>query len=307
MKRFPAGILATRCIPWTERGAFDAAMFRSGLRDVLSRGTKHLYLFGTAGEGHSVSDRQFDEIVGLFVDEMTRAAAEPMVGVISLSLGTLCERIDRARALGVRLFQIAFPAWGALHDHELDRFFEHTCGRFSDCRFLHYNLMRTKRVLTGREYGRFAERYPNLVATKNTTDGMAAIQSLIEEAPQLQHFLSERGYAFGSQFGECGLLASLVMNWPRLRELFDAGQRRDVATLTTIQRECQIVLKTLFEVVPEGRIDGAYDKLFEKMYDRAFPLRLLPPYVGSTDEEFTQFVRLLHSRLPDWVPATARE
>ena len=41
----------------------------------------------------------------------------------------------------------------------------------------------------------------------------------------------------------------------------------------------------------------------EKMYDPEIPLRLLPPYVGSSDDEYHAFVRLLRERLPEWVPA----
>ena len=77
----------------------------------------------------------------------------------------------------------------------------------------------------------------------------------------------------------------------------------DVDTLLSIQREVNIVVQTLFEAVPDNRIDGAYDKLFEKMYDAQTPLRMLPPYVGPSDDEYRTFVRLLGERLPEWVPA----
>ena len=53
----------------------------------------------------------------------------------------------------------------------------------------------------------------------------------------------------------------------------------------------------------DPRAPAGLDKLFEKMYDPEFPLRLLPPYVGSSDDEFRAFVRLLRERLPEWVPA----
>ena len=168
---------------------------------------------------------------------------------------------------------------------------------------MHYNLPRTKRMVTGREYGRLAAAHPNLVATKNCGDSLAHIASLMEDAPALQHFLSEAGYVYGSLFGECGILASFVMNWPKLHALHEAGQRRDVAALVAIHREIKIVIETLDEAVPDGRIDGAYDKLFEKMYDPEVPLRLLPPYLGASDDEYRNFVRLLAERLPEWVPA----
>ncbi len=302
MKRYPAGIMSTCCVPWDEEGHFAEAIFRRAVRSTLAEGTQHLYVFGTAGEGYAVTDQQFDQIVAAFADEMREGNAEPMVGVISPSLGTVCERIERCRDIGVQRFQISLPSWGALSECELFDFFDRVCGRFRDCQFLHYNLPRTKRMVTGKEYGRLAEEHPNLVATKNCGDSLAHIQGLLEHAPQLQHFLSETGYVYGSLFGECSILASFIMSWPKLKALFDAGIRRDFAALASLQQEVNIVRQTLFEAVPEGRIDGAYDKIFEKMYDPEFPLRLLPPYVGSSDDEYRAFVQLLGKRLPEWVP-----
>ena len=293
--------MSTCCIPWTEEYTLAEPVFRQSIRTAL-QGTPHLYVFGTAGEGYAVTARQFEQVVTVFADEMQRGGAEPMVGIIDLSLATICERITRARELGVRLFQVSLPSWGALSTAELHQFFDVVCGGFPDRRFLHYNLPRTKRLVTGREYGELARRHPNLVATKNCGDSLSHIQSLIEDAPELTHFLSENGYVYGSLWGECGILVSFIMNWPRLRELLEAGRRRDAARLVAIQREIRVVIQTLFETVPDNRIDGSYDKLFEKMYHPEFPLRLLPPYIGSTDEEFRAFVSLLGQRLPGWIP-----
>jgi len=300
-KRFLAGIMSTCCIPWDENGRFAERIFRKNVQHSLQQ-TKLLYVFGTAGEGYAVTDSQYEEIVTVFADEMRRGKAEPMVGIIGLSLGGIIERIQRGRDLGVQQFQISLPSWAALSEKELFSFFTHVCGGFPDCQFMHYNLLRTKRMVTGKEYGRLADEHPNLVATKNCGDSQSHLRSLIEDAPQLQHFLSEAGYVYGSLFGECGILASFIMNWPKQKALFEAGQHRDVATLVSIQREVDIVLRTLFETIPDNRIDGSYDKLFEKMYQPEMPLRLLPPYIGTSDEEYHSFVRLLKERLPEWVP-----
>src|SRR4051794_10296454 len=102
MKRYPPCIMATCCVPWDDQGRFAEPIFRRGVRSMLKAGTKHLYVFGTAGEGFAVADQQFDQIVTVFADEMRQGNAEPMVGVINLSLATILDRIERCRGRGVR-------------------------------------------------------------------------------------------------------------------------------------------------------------------------------------------------------------
>ena len=70
-KRFPSGIMATCCIPWDENDRFAERIFRLNVQHAL-HGTKFLYVFGTAGEGYAVTDRQYEEIVSAFADEMRR-------------------------------------------------------------------------------------------------------------------------------------------------------------------------------------------------------------------------------------------
>ena len=93
------------------------------------------------------------------------------------------------------------------------------------------------------------------------------------------------------------------MNWSALKTLWTAGRRGDLAAMVSIQSQVDIVARSLWEAVPDDRIDGSYDKIFEKMYDPEFPLRLLPPYAGSTDDEYEAFVNFLRKRLPEWVPS----
>lgn len=167
--RYPASILATCCIPWKEDFTFDSDRFRREVRMILQHLTKHVYIFGTAREGYGVTDRQFAEICAVFRQETAASDVRATVGIISLSLGTIVERILSARKLGFGRFQISLPSWGPLSDSELAAFFEETCGRFPDCEFLHYNLGRAKRLVTPEEYAVLAQRHPNLVGTKNSS------------------------------------------------------------------------------------------------------------------------------------------
>lgn len=303
MVRYPSCIMAGCVVPWNSDNQFMEDLFRDQVRKLLREGTPHLYIFGTAGEGYAVNTRQFVEITRVFQDEMHREKCEPMVGVINQSLSTVIERLEMAREMGVKRFQISLPAWGALADKEVSQFFRETCGRFPDCQFLHYNLMRTKRLITADEYARLAGEHENLVATKNSTDSMERIHALLTRAPQLQHFLTETGFVYGSLIGQCGLLISLASaNWKSAREFFEAGQQRDAQRLIANQMELNAMLHLLIkEGGPGEKIDGAYDKLLWRLHDERFPLRLLPPYEGLSEESCARFSEKLKTSFPRWV------
>ena len=299
--------MATCCVPWTEDDALDEPVFRASIRNLLAHDLRDLYIFGTAGEGYAVDEAQFDEITRVFQEEMAAAGAPPMVGLISLSLPTMIGRIERCLARGIDLFQISLPAWGALNDRELEVFFAETCGRFPAARFLHYNLRRAGRVLTPAEYGRLAEDYPNLVATKNAGADAETLVGLTREAGTLRHFLTEGGFTMGALLGEFGFLVSIASIQPALAHAcFAAVVAGDRAAVADFGRDLTLLVAALKRAGSAGPyIDGAYDKVFCRLHDPAFSLRLLPPYVGWSEAEFAEFRRIVATEFPEWLPAGA--
>ena len=305
-KRYRQCILATCCVPWGEDYTFDETAFRAQVRHLIAGGIRDLYTFGTAGEGYAVTESQFDEITRVFLDETQIEGVQTMTGLISLSLPTIIERIERARDMGARRFQLSLPSWGKLSDSEVAMFFRETCGRFPDCEFLHYNLLRTHRIITPAEYGVLAERHPNLVATKNSTTDLERLRGLLTEAPQLQHFITEGGFAEAAMMGECSFLISLAnTNLTLGRAYFEAGIRQDTVFLKPIQREsAEIITELLAFAKEEAHMDGAFDKMFVHLHIPAFPLRLLPPYAGVSEVTMERFKQLLSEKYPRWVAAS---
>lgn len=282
-----AAILATAVVPWNERFEFEELIFRRQVATIARELTSHIYIFGTAGEGYAVSERQFDQITRAFWESANENGVSPMVGVISLSLPTIVDRIERARSLGFRTFQLSLPSWGALNDSELDTFFAETCGRFPECQFHHYNLMRTKRLLTSVEYKRLADAHPNFVGVKASTSDPAVLADLLTVSPRLRFFFTEMGYAIARRTHETGFLISLASVNPRRAKQFVAG---DNAQRAADVQDFHAMAAALREVTANRfHIDGAYDKMLFRMSDPTFPLRLLPPYAYATEAEFERF------------------
>lgn len=303
-KRYRSCMLGTCCVPWSGTFDFEEDIFRRSVRHQISSGIHDLYIFGTAGEGYAVTEKQFDEVTRVFLEETHADGIQGMVGLISISLPTVIERIERARDMGARCFQISLPSWGVLNDAEMEVFFRETCGRFPDCEFLHYNLMRTGRIITGAEYGRLAEMYPNLVATKNSTADVPRLTSLMKDAPQLQHFITEGGFPIAATMGECGFLISYIStNFARATEFYQAGRAQNEAKLASISKDFPGLIAAFKDAVgTSAHIDGAFDKMFCRVHDPEFPLRLLPPYSGVSDTAFAHYLELLKQNHPDWLP-----
>jgi dihydrodipicolinate synthase/N-acetylneuraminate lyase len=308
--RYPRTILATCCIPWHNGDEFDEGLFRSGVRRLVADGIHDLYIFGTAGEGHAVTDPLFRAVADAFVDEAQAAQITPMVGVIASSLPTILERIEFAAALGCDLFQVSLPSWGAMLDGEVFAFFDGICGRYPSLRFLHYNVARAGRVLRPGDYVRLASDHPNLVGSKYGGGDPEVIAGLLMRTPMLRHFLTEPGFFTGCAIGGCGLLGSVSTSNPgRALEYFKAGVQRDWIRFEQLHRELMWMMLELRDALGnERRIDGAYDKVIAKVADPEFPLRLLPPWESPSDDAYLRYRSFLEERLPSWIrPSTAQE
>ena len=304
MARYPAAMLAACPTAWDDDERLVEEVFRREVRMVLEAGYNHLYVFGTGSEGYAVDTPRFTQVARAFWAETNGPDVHPMIGVIGLSTANVVERLRIAYDVGFRTFQISLPSWGPVTDDEMLRFFVDVCGTFPDSQFLHYNLPRTKRVLTGKEYARVIAEVPNLVATKNTGGGLPFADELLRYAPELMHFMGEGNIPHGAMFGEVGLLATMAELTPvRCRELFEACQRRDVETMFTLQHQFERLGTDLWSVgSPKPHMDGAYDKMLTKLgMIPEFPLRLLSPYVSFGEEDYRAMKKVLDEKWRDWI------
>ena len=131
-----------------------------------------------------------------------------------------------------------------------------------------------------------------------------------------------------TEMHECGLLCALFPEFQALsgRMMRDASHPSGVDTRTLLAihqlerllaqttlsgerfgsmlRELNALAREFLGLVGgEAHMDGAFDKMFCRMHDRRFPLRLLPPYASATDETFERFAALVREKYPRWVPA----
>lgn len=303
MARFPSTVMVSVVCPWDGAEHLDDPVFRREIRHAVDAGFRQIYVFGTAGEGYAVDTARFRRVIEVFGDELAGTDASPMVGVIGLSTATVLERVAIAHDLGFRAFQISLPAWSTLSDAEVLTYFSAVCGAFPDSRFMHYNTARVGRLVDGALYAEIVAAVPNLVATKTMTSDLGIVAGVVRQAPELMHFLTEQSIATGALHGEVALLATFGALAPRtswaLLDAAIAGRHLEAAQIGAwFSRLTEVVLAPL---MADRRVDGAYDKLIERLSPGLadFPLRMLSPYRTISDDEAADAARRLSEQFPD--------
>jgi dihydrodipicolinate synthase/N-acetylneuraminate lyase len=310
MARYPSTVMVSIVCPWDDRERLDETIFRRAIRHALNAGFRHLYVFGTAGEGYAVDSARFRRVAEVFGDELAGTDASPMVGVIGLSTANVLERLTVAHALGFRAFQISLPSWSALTDAEVITYLQAVCGAFPDSSFMHYNTARVGRLVGGALYREVTGLVPNLVATKTMTGDLATVGAVVRDAPELMHFLTEQSIAYGALFGDVALLGTFGALAPqRSWALLDAAQGGRHVEAADIGSWFERLNQTIFDpLMADRRVDGAYDKLIEKLSIGLddFPLRMLSPYRTISDAEFESARDALREHFPDLAPGSDR-
>lgn len=303
MARYPSTVMVSVVCPWDDAEQLDEAAFRHEIRHAVDAGFRHIYVFGTAGEGYAVDGARFRHVIEVFGDELAATDARPMVGVIGLSTANVVERLGVAYDLGFREFQVSLPSWSVLGDAEVVGYFVDVCGTFPDATFMHYNTARVGRVVSGALYRDIVERVPNLAATKTMTSDLGLLAGVVRDTPELMHFLTETTIAHGALYGEVALLGTFGALAPRrswaIWEAARAGRYREAAELGSWFE--RLSAEAFAPLMVDRRVDGAYDKLIERLSpgQDAFPLRMLSPYRTITDDEAAVARRVLDERFPD--------
>ena len=305
MARYPSTVMVSIVCPRDDAEQLDEAIFRRAIRHALAGRFRHLYVFGTAGEGYAVDADRFKRVVEVFGDELSGTDARPMVGVIGMSTANVLERLRVAHGLGFRAFQISLPSWSALTDMEVITYVETICGAFPDSIFMHYNTARVGRMVSGTLYGEITARVPNLVATKTMSGDLATVAGVVRDAPELMHFLTEQSIAYGSLFGEVALLGTFGALAPEqswaLLEAARGGRHREAAEIGSWFASLNAAI--FDPLMVDRRVDGAYDKTIEKLSIGLddFPLRMLSPYRTVSDAEFEGARQILRERFPQLI------
>jgi 4-hydroxy-tetrahydrodipicolinate synthase len=205
------GVWAAMPTPWAGETRIDHGAVAELLRRYHAAGLDGAYTTGTDGEMHVIDLPEFRDLVDAFAKGIAETGLPAQVGcTASHTLGVI-ERASYARAQGIVRIQIALPSWITLNDWELLRFYERLQRELPEMEFIHYNIAKSGRMLTGRDYRAIREVAPNLIGSKQTGGDVGALIELVQATPEMAHFVVDGQISPGALHGAKGFY-SFVAN-----------------------------------------------------------------------------------------------
>lgn len=300
----PRGIWAAVLLPIDAAGAIDWAALRDELQTLTASGVAGLYTNGTAGEFHSQTEAEFDQLSAI-VAERAIATGMPFQLGISASNGRLArERLRRIRTLGAAAVQFTLPDWWPPNDAEILRFVEGLAE--ADLPLILYNPPHAKRRLALAEIAALRSAVPSLIGAKLPGGHTAWYAEMRASLPDFSVFTpghmiasGRRAGAWGSYSNVACLSPSGAVRWWNLIET-------DPDAALALERRIQSFLAD--HVLPLRAKHGLSDAALDKAMAAAGswgPVGpdLLWPYRGATADDVAAIAAALRRELPELTSA----
>jgi len=172
-----------------------------------------------------------------------------------------------------------------------------------DIALIHYNIGRTKKLFTGKDYARVLPRVPTLIGSK-TGVSLNGYMELMLHAPQMEHFVGENTFSLGHQLGAKGMYASWFMMNPRFfldyYQMCLEGRYKEAVAIS--MRLTKWLDVAVLPQLAKGYMDPTLDKAFVEI-GGWLPgnRRTRKPHQPMTDEDFAEMKRLTAEIMPEFL------
>lgn len=300
------GVWVAMPTPFSAPGHVDAGMVVELLRRYKAAGLHGAYTTGTDGEMHVLDRSEFESLVDAFARGAEETGLPVQVGCTWSHTDGVIERARYAQSKGIDSVQIAVPSWVPLNDREFLRFFAAIREALPDVTIIHYNIARSGRFLTGRDYRAILEVCPNLVGSKHTGGDVGSLIEIVQATPELAHFVVDSQIVPGALFGAKGFYSFVANLSPgfalRLWHACQAGRWEEAARL---RETSDVFFRTWLASCPEISASPALAKIATSAgIFPDLPLAVRAPYQAGEERHVGALKKLIAERFPAlaWTP-----
>ncbi|PQO43960.1 dihydrodipicolinate synthase family protein [Blastopirellula marina] len=229
------GNWATLVVPWTETDALDLDRLSLEIDALIRCQVDGIYSHGTAGEFHTQTEDEFDQVCGLLAARCNAAGMPFQLGVSHMSAQISLERLKRVLPLQPSAVQVILPDWFPLTEEESIRFLARMAETASGVGLVLYNPPHAKRVLRPAQIGRLAAAVPSLIGLKTAGGDDAWFAEMRERIPQLSVFVPGHLLASGFQQGAHGAYSNVACLNPAATQTWTDLMRTDLPAAFEIE------------------------------------------------------------------------
>lgn len=303
MRREPlAGVWVAMPTPWSDAFTIDHGVVDELVARYAAAGLHGAYTTGTDGEMHVLDLPEFAALAEAFGRSTSEAGLPAQMGCTWSHTEGVIERARIAREHGIDRIQVALPSWVPLSDGEVLRFFAALQEALPETAFIHYNIARAGRFLTGGDYRAILDAAPNLAGSKHTGGDVGSLIEIVEATPGLDHFVVDGQIVPGALFGAKGFYSFLANLAPRVA--LDLWTRCETGDWTGAARLRERI-DLLFRKWRPLRAEISGSPALGKIATRAgimptMPLAVRPPYQSGEERHVTALRQLIDAEFPDF-------
>lgn len=295
------GVWVAMPTPWQADGSVDAGVVRELVQRYAEAGLDGAYTTGTDGEVHVMERHDLEQLVPPFAEAAAAVGLPVQVGCGWAHTNGVIERGRVAREHGVGIVQVTLPSWIPLDDEEIVRFYGAIGQALPELLLIHYNIMRSGRMMSGRDFQRAHAVAPNLAGSKHTGGNISLLTEIIDATPGMAHFTVDSDIVAGGLFGSPGYY-SFIANLSPLFALgmMDACARGAWTAAAAHAQYCLRFFRRWLPMCTDINSSAALAKIataagvFPEM-----PLAIKEPYTSGTSRHVRELRDLIDREFPE--------
>lgn len=296
------GNWATLLLPINADESIDYTRLDEELRYLAEAGVNGVYSNGTAGEFHTQTEDEFDQIHELVAARCDAAQLPFQIGASHMSFQISLGRIRRTVALKPGAFQVILADWFPLHESEMITCLEHFAQAADPIGLVLYNPPHAKRRLTPAQIGALKQAVPALVGVKVPGGDAAWYREMREHCGDLSVFIPGHYLAAGYSQGAAGAYSNVACLHPVGAQRWYDQMRLDLEAALALERRIRQFFDDYITpyITQHGYPNGAVDKLLSVVGGWArIGSRLRLPYRWIDETEAVRLQKIAAQAIPE--------
>ena len=304
------GNWATLLSTWSDDESLHVPRMESQIDALIAAGVNGIYSHGTAGEFHTQTEAEFDQISHLLASKCEAASMPFQIGVSHMSAQISLDRLRRVVSLRPSAVQVILPDWFPVTEEESYRFLARMAEVAGDIGLVLYNPPHAKVVLSPCQLAQLAERVPALVGIKvagGPNHWYAQMERLFD---QLSVFIPGHVLASGVAQGAHGAYSNVACLSPKVAQWwYELTQTNLHAALEFEQRIVRFMDEQIVPFITRDKYcNAACDRLLAQIGNwTEVGSRMRWPYRSIPSSEAERLRPLLHELLPEFSGECRRE